>query len=222
MRLAVNWPTRYKRLYKVDSVQFGNNIAVIQTMRTQALLPLLLFVMSFNAQDASNSTYGNNLITVSPFSAYGSDEIDDIFVGLNYERFLNDIMSIGSQFAVGLQDEGFQIGLAPKFYPSGHDKAISYSLAPTFLYTNALSSNYFYSYYDSSTGNYIYNPKDNRVSQFGFMLVNSMNATLNEQIHFSLEGGLGVNYVSNFEVNTTFNSGPSITGLLRCSMGYRF
>ncbi len=189
-------------------------------MRTQALLPLLLFVMSLNAQDASNSTYGNNLVTITPFSVYGSDDIDDVFLGLTYEHFTSDIMSLGGQVGIGLEDEGFQVGIGPKFYPSGHDKPISYGLSPTFLFTRAQTNDYFYDVCPAC--NSIGYSNENRVDQFGFMLVNSMNATLNEHIHFSLEGGLGINYVSEYEHDRNFEEGPSVTGMLRFNVGYRF
>ncbi len=191
-------------------------------MRSLALLPLLLFVMSLEAQDSNASTYGSNLLTLSPFSVYGSDHVGDVFVGMNYERFVNDYMSVGIQSAVGIEDEGFQIGIGPKFYPADHDKPVSYGLAPTFLFTTSLSNDFYFYAYDPDTGEYFYNGKENRVNQFGFMLMNSMNATLNERIHFSLEGGIGVNYISDFENDQYFDNGPDISGMLRCNMGYRF
>lgn len=203
-------------------LQSGQVIAVIDPMRTCAFLPLLLFVMSLSAQDSNTSTYGNNLLTLSPFSVYGSDHVSDLFVGMTYEHFANDFMSVGVQVAIGVEDEGFQVGIGPKFYPADHDKSITYGLAPTFLFTNSLSNSNYYYDFDPVTGDYIDYRKDNRVTQFGFMLVNSMNATLNEQIHFSIEGGLGVNYVSNFEDDRYFDNGPDISGILRCNMGYRF
>jgi hypothetical protein len=202
-------------------LQSGKQITVIHSMRTLATLPLLLFVMSMSAQDSNTSTYGNNLLTLSPFSVYGSDHVGDVFVGMTYERFINDYISIGAQTAIGIEDEGFQIGIGPKFYPSDHDKSITYGLAPTFLFTTSLSNAY-YNGYALGFENYIYRDRETRVNQFGFMLMNSMNATLNEQIHFSIEGGIGVNYISDFEDDQYFDNGPDISGMLRCNMGYRF
>lgn len=191
-------------------------------MRTFALLPLLLFVMSLGAQDSNDSTYGNNILTISPFSVYGSDYVDDVFVGMTYEHFTNYFMSVGAQVAIGIEDEGFQIGIGPKFYPSDHDKTISYGLAPTFLFTTSLTNGNYYYGFEAIDGEDIAYRKQSRVNQFGFMLVNSMNATLNEQIHFSIEGGLGVNYISDFEDDQYFDNGPDVSAILRCNMGYRF
>lgn len=187
-------------------------------MRILSILFAMCIGLGLCAQDASteSETYGNSLISLMPFNGYGSDDVSDLLVGIAYERFTNDIMSLHLVAGLGLKDDVVQVGLGPKFYPSGHDKPVSYGLAPTFLFTTGSSDNY-YRPYQPGQG-----PRPEvTVNQFGFMLINSMNATLSEQVYFNIEGGFGVNYVSDFEVEVQ-EGGPHVTGMIACRMGYRF
>lgn len=110
-------------------------------MKKIALLPLLLIFIGLSAQNNESSDYGSNLITLSPFSAYGSDDIGDVFISLGYEYFVKEKVSLSTFGAIGLSDEGYQFGFGPKVYPAGHDKAVSFGITPMFIYTSAISDN---------------------------------------------------------------------------------
>lgn len=191
-------------------------------MNARPLL-LLFIVSSLNlcAQETEESTYGDNLISFSPAMVYGSDWINDFGIGLSYERFLSEHISLTVPFSYGFDEDMLQAGVGVKIYPTGHDRSIKYSVAPTLLYTRG--NDQYYYYYGFEDGLYLYSESDRTVSQLGFMLTNSLNITLNESFYLGLDAGFGINYLTWIKDGSrTREYGPDINGLFRTSLGYRF
>ncbi|NNC83484.1 MAG: hypothetical protein HKN79_07900 [Flavobacteriales bacterium] len=190
-------------------------------MRKYTLLLALLFGTSvmMAQEDSEEATYGKHLVTISPMSLYGSDYIGDIGLGLAYENYFNDKVSLSVPLAAGLVDEMLQAGLGLKFYPSGHESGVTYSISPMFLLTYAKDDDYYY--YDHFS---IYIDPERTVLQFGFMLINGLNVMIDEEVYLGLEGGFGVNYVNRVDPDygSSFNADPTVSGMLRLNFGYRF
>jgi hypothetical protein len=185
--------------------------------KTLTALFLLLAVGSF-AQNDEDLEYGQNQITISPLSAYGSDQFGDLGLGLAYERFVNEKVAIYSPLSIGLSNEMLQAGVGIKLYPSGHETPVSYSIAPLFLFTTGKEEYYDYGLYDN-----IVAPREERIYQLGFLLLNSLNITIDNDIYLGVEGGFGVNYLTEWDDNRNrYEDGPSLNGVFRVNMGYRF
>lgn len=189
-------------------------------MRILLSISVLLCSLLLTAQK-SEATYGNHRIGIAPFSHYGSAEQRDIGVGLAYERFLSEHLALQADLAYGFQKELRQVSLGPKLYFTGHDKPVSYALAPVFVFTQ-MKQEYdplCFGFYPGSCP-----PEVNEYSQFGFMLINSVNMTLNERVYFGIEAGLGVNYLNSYTRDDGYESenDPASNGMFRISMGYRF
>ncbi len=165
--------------------------------------------------------YGNNLITIAPMTLYGAEYVGDIGLGISYERFIDDKVSLVSPLSAGMVNRMLQAGLGVKFYPTGHESIVKYSVSPMFMLTRIDYDSYYGPYYFD---NY-YEPLPQEALQFGFMLVNGLNVTIDQDIFLGVEGGFGVNYISRVESSWNdghYNEDPSVNGMLRLNFGYRF
>lgn len=63
-----------------------------------------------------------------------------------------------------------------------------------------------------------------RVNQFGFVIMPSLNITIDSNLYLGIEGGLGYNYINNYDVDVDpkYEQDPSVSGMFRCNLGYRF
>jgi hypothetical protein len=147
-------------------------------MKNLLSLILICSVLGVFAQVETNEAYGDNVITVSPISLYGSDYLSDIGVGIEYERFSNYFISFVGNTTIGIQYELLQGAVGVKFYPSGHDKPVSYGLSPMLMYSIRSNNERYYSGVVTPT----VRTEEVNYSQFGLMIMNSMNATLNEHL----------------------------------------
>ena len=191
-------------------------------MTTRSLtLVFLALSLSVFAQENSDQKYGKNLIVMSPMHLYGSDYINDISLGLSYERMLDKDLSIQVPFAFGLVENLLQTGVGVKFYPTGNEGVVKYAIAPTFLFSTSNDRWDYYSY--DEFGSY-YHESNRRDFQLGFMLSNSLNITLNENFYLGMEGGFGVNYVTWSKSNGSSRTydGPDVNGILKANIGVRF
>ncbi|NND95581.1 MAG: hypothetical protein HKN45_12020 [Flavobacteriales bacterium] len=188
-------------------------------MNARVFTPLLiLLALSTQAQEIESPAFGNNLITISPLSAYGSDQFGDVGLGLAYERFVNEKVSIYSPLSLGLSNQMAQVGAGLKLYPTGHERSVTYSISPIFLFTTGKDEYYYYEPFDSYGGT-----SSDRIFQLGFLLINSLNITIEDDIYLGVDGGFGVNYLNEWEdERNRFNDGPSLNGYFRVNLGYRF
>lgn len=192
---------------------------VDSNMKNLLSLILICSTLSVFAQREINEAYGDNVITLSPLTLYGSDYLNDIGIGIEYERFSNYFMSIVGNTTIGLQNELLQAAVGVKFYPSGHDKPVSYGLSPMLMYSMRSNNERYYSGVVTPT----VRTEEVNYSQFGLMIMNSMNATLNEHLVFGVEGGLGVNYFTSINRDSGGREeGPSVSAMFKFRFGYRF
>jgi len=195
-------------------------------MRKRTLISAALLLASFGAQaqegNNDGSGYGKNIISIIPFSGYASEQVGDVMVGLSYEHILNDFVSIKVPVRVGLVNNSFQGAISAKFYTNGHDAPVTYSLGPALIFTHATKEDQYYLFELNPCGDPYYT--ETTVSQFGFMLVNSLNVTIQKNIFFGVDMGLGLNYLNQLKYNNrdTYDDYPSVNFNFDISMGYRF
>ena len=182
---------------------------------------------SAQAQKTNKKGYSDNLLTVTPFVGYATPQFSDLGVGIAYERFVNDYIGVKLPVNFGLSSNMFQTGLGLKFYPAGHRRAVKYSVGPTLLLTR--STNAFSIQRFDSVNNFWFTEEiDNPLTQFGFVLNNSLNVTIQKNIYIGAELGLGLNYLNNYKddsrigVGTFVDEDPNILFLFTMSMGFRF
>lgn len=170
-----------------------------------------------------DESYGDNLITVSPFYGYASPELSDVCLGLSYERFISDYVGVQVPINIGLINNLFQSGLAAKFYPFGNQRPVKYSIAPTLLYSMA-SREEITTTWDPISGTEFQTIVDEKTNQFGFMLTSALNITIQKQIYVGMATGLGMNYINRTKRDAapTINEGPNVNFMFNISMGYRF
>ena len=189
-----------------------------------ALTLLSLLALPLNAQETSDAgnVYGDNLLTISPFSGYTSEQVGDVMVGISYERFLNGFVSLKVPVRLGLVNNGLQGALIAKFYTSGHDAQIRYSIGPSLIFTHARTEDLYYTYELDPFGQAYYEETD--VNQFGFMLVNSLNITIQKSIYLGVDMGLGLNYLNQTKLKggDMVDEDPGVNFNFDISMGYRF
>lgn len=192
---------------------------------------LVLLLMSFfatraYAQTASPSSYGQNLVTISPFVGYATPQLSDLGVGIGYERFLNEFVSAKLPLNFGLTTSMLQTGLGLKFYPAGHKRTVKYAVGPSLLLSRS-ANGYTVQLFDS-TNNFWYEQQvDNPLTQFGFILNNYLNITIQENIYIGAEMGLGVNYLNSYRDDVIRNGvfreeEPNVLFQFTINMGYRF
>ncbi len=190
----------------------------------------LIFVSS-QAQE-KEKPYGNNLLTVSPLMIYVTPQISDAGVGIAYERFVNDYISVKVPLNFGLTNSLVQGGAGLKFYPTKHRGTVRYAVEPSFLYSRSTNTDNYPVY--SQQGNYLYSQiVENNLSQLGFALMNSLNITVQKNIYMGLEMGLGINYFNNYDVDPQIfypnnnpyyyqDDQPDVLFKFGVSLGYRF
>ncbi len=191
-----------------------------------SLIVACLFCVSVQGQKKVNRTYGDNLVTVSPFVGYASPQFSDFGVGVAYERFVNDYIGVKLPVNFGLSSNMFQTGLGFKFYPGGHKRPVKYAVGPTLLLTRS-SGTTSVQRFDSLNNFWFTEEVDNPLMQFGFMLNNSLNITIQKNIYIGGEMGLGINYLNDFKNTPTNNNlfrneEPNVMFMFTMSMGYRF
>ena len=62
-------------------------------MKNLLSLILICSALGVFAQGETNEAYGDNVLTISPLTLYGLDYLDDIGVGIEYERFSSYFIS---------------------------------------------------------------------------------------------------------------------------------
>lgn len=185
-----------------------------------------LFATSVHGEKRTDLPYGNNLITVNPFVGYATPQLSDLGVGLGYERFLNDYISAKLPLNFGLTTGMFQTGLGLKFYPAGHNRAVKYAIGPSLVYTRS-SDGYIVQQFDSTNNFWFEQKVENPLTQFGFVLNNSLNLTIQENIYLGVEMGLGLNYLNSYRDDIARTGifreeEPNVLFLFTLNMGYRF
>jgi hypothetical protein len=106
-----------------------------------------------------------------------------------------------------------------KIYVSDHQGAVKYAVAPSILFSSETRKNnntyYFNGYSDGETVS---------SSQFGFYILNSLNAAINNSFYIGLDGGPGLNYINKrkLQQGDYENDGPSLGILFTAHLGYRF
>lgn len=197
---------------------FSQIIYAMMNAKSLTILLLLFSFISASSQEAPTPVYGKNQITVAPLSAYGSDPLSDVGLGLAYERFVNDKVALYMPLSLGLSNELAQVGIGIKLYPAGHETSVSYSISPLFFFSTGKEEFYLYDPWDYYGG-----PTTERIYQLGFMLDNSLNITIDEDVYLGVEGGFGVNYLNEWESGDyQYYDGPSLNGNFRINIGYRF
>lgn len=171
----------------------------------------------------TDKPYGKNLLTFEPFHAFASPEVSDVAVGVSYERFINDYASFKVPFHVGLINNSFQTGLGVKFYPGGHAKPVKYAIAPTIVYTGSNRDEEFFEW-DPVTQQSYSRIRNQQTTQLGFVLNSSLNVTIQNNLYFGMETGLGINYLNRTRLDNGVSSseGPNVNILFNISLGYRF
>ncbi len=184
------------------------------------MMAFAIVSLSALSQDSTEKKYGSSLISIMPFSGYASAEADDIMVGLAYEHFLNEYVSIKVPVKYGLVNDSFQAMISAKFYTSGHEAPVTYAIGPALVFTRSsddelynLGSVPFDPVYDKST-----------VTQVGFMLMNSLNVTIQKNVYLGVDIGLGLNYLNRIEPASgpDYNADPDASFDFDISLGYRF
>lgn len=185
------------------------------------LLSTILLYGSASAQAPSESGYGDNLVTLLPFSGYASTHAGDVLVGISYERFLSEHISLRAPVKVGLLNSSIQALVGAKFYTVGHDTEVSYSLGPAFIFNRSVQEEEAQLYSDDI---WIERIEEETVTQFGFILLNSLNVTIQHDIFIGMETGLGINYINHIEREgrAAETMDPGVSFLFDISMGYRF
>lgn len=193
-----------------------------------SLIAICFFCASANAQSNKERVYGDNLLSVSPFVGYATPQVSDLGVGFAYERFLNDFISAKLPVNFGLSTNLFQTGLGLKFYPAGHRSAVKYAVGPTLLLTRS-THGASVTRFDSTNNFWFTEQVESPLMQFGFILNNSLNITIQKNIYIGAELGLGLNYLNNYSDNSILNSNnffidedPNVLFLFSIGMGYRF
>ncbi len=197
----------------------------IDSKMRSSILVIAVFICSvLIAQSESTEDYGNDRLAIAPVAAFGSSSFNDFGVGLSYEHFFDSKVALETDLTFGIENEMIQLMIGPKFYPRDHDKPVSYGLAPIFfvLQGKDFPKEEHESFPLWSDHPY---PKQHTYQQIGFMLVNSVNMTLSEQIYFGIEAGIGVNYLNRAKSEDSDDwesNDPGGNRLFRISMGYRF
>jgi|GEM_PF-1557920 len=191
-----------------------------------ALAVLFLFSITVYAQERDNS-YGENLLSIRPYVGYATPQISDLGIGLSYERFLNEYMSVSVPFTYGLGSNMIQTGLGLKLYPTGHERTVKYAIGPTLLFSR--SSQGIEVLRQDTLNNFdFFEEIDNPLTQVGFMLTNSLNVTVQKKIYLGAELGLGLNYINHYKTKSIDNrqivqeDGANVLFMFSLSMGYRF
>ncbi len=170
---------------------------------------------------AVEENYGANRLSFSPMMAYGSSSFNDVGIGIGYEHFFNSKVGLQSDFSYGLNNEMLQFMVGPKFYPRTNENVVTYGVSPVLIVSRGEDLvNHFDIYEPFVSGRRL-----RTYSQFGFMLINSVNMTLKEKIYFGLEAGLGINYLNRYKTENSDDvseNDPGGNRLIRIKMGYRF
>ena len=175
--------------------------------------------------------YGDNLVTLKPFFGYASPQVNDVGIGVAYERFLNNYISGKIPFNVGLSQNLLQSGIGLKFYPSGHKRTVKYAVGPTLLFGRSTATDFLG--IQDSNGVYRTIEVENPLTQIGFMLTNSLNLTIQKNVYIGVEMGLGINYLNDFKYdsqqlypngyyNNFQNEEPNVLFQFNIELGYRF
>ncbi len=195
-----------------------------QTMKN---LCTLFLVLSFTISAVAQKTISkkaplpkeyNHIIAFHPLHAIANEFVG---LGLSYERLLNDQVGIKIPVMMAINNPYVNIGISPRFYPkSKENRDVRYAISPTFNFGFG-HSNYIEYVINPVTGFTNRVEKKYQRTQVGFILNNSINITLNEQIYFGVEGGIGINYYDNRR-EIFNNNNISFAAQFHAGVGYRF
>lgn len=184
---------------------------------------------------AQAKEWGKNIISILPMQIVGNggnntvnetNDGTDINIGLAYERvFKNEHLSVKIPFSFSINNPGYYyIMPTAKLYPTGQG-IVKYAIGPQF-YIGTGKIKHTYTIYNS----YPYYTSHDSVttvnkSQLGFMINNSLNVTILDNIYMGIDLGLGVFYYDSENKNSNNQSAvnpfdPAVQ--INFSMGYRF
>lgn len=190
-----------------------------------AIMAIATFATQVQAQERMKlkEIYGKNLLSINPFHGYASPELNDVAVGINYEYFLSNFMSVKLPVNIGMINNSIQTGLGLKFYPAGHEGVLKYSIAPTLLYTQGKAEREEW-IFDPNTQDFYSQLVVDKTTQFGFYLVSGLNTTIQQNIYIGMESGLGINYMNRVTRDNALvtKHNPNVGFNFNISLGYRF
>ncbi len=178
----------------------------------------LIFITQLNISAQENRTgYGQHLISFQPIEIVN----ENIGVGLTYENFFHEKVSFKIPVMFGLNNNYGSGALGLKFYPTGHNRIVTYAIGPEiyFGYGKKEISTFIW---DQVTQRSIQVIENQSQSHFGFRLNNSLNITISKQIYLGMDLGLGINYIDKIKSPSANYSSTSFAAQFGISIGYRF
>ncbi|MBP6455259.1 MAG: hypothetical protein KA275_00910 [Chitinophagaceae bacterium] len=175
--------------------------------------------LTISAQE-NRTGYGQHLVSFQPIAIVN----DNIGVGLTYENFFHKNVSLKIPVMYGLNNTNYAAGgIGLKFYPSGHNKTVTYAIGPE-IYLGYGKKEFTTFIWDQATQRNIQVIENQTQSHFGFRLNNSLNITISKAIYLGMDLGLGINYIDKTKTTTTNNTytSTSFAGQFGISIGYRF
>ena len=195
--------------------------------------------------------YGNNIISIIPgaYTASVDGTINDVGIGISYERFLdpkchislcvpvlfsfssnkdynNSIVYNGQTSYNSYTSVYFMPGI--KFYPASRKEKVRYSIGASFF---TIFGSEPYSVYDNyNNGGGLYpEPGSYNYVMYGFIISNSVNISVTKHMYFAIDLGTGIPISDNrYAQNNSIGLGQDGNGIfdpwIQCGLkvGYRF
>ncbi|MBK7761804.1 MAG: hypothetical protein IPI46_00335 [Bacteroidetes bacterium] len=172
------------------------------------------YLGSGTSTQLSDDEFKHHIIAISPLSMLMTGSNDSVVpaISISYEYVLDGgKVSVYVPFKKGLINQSFYVSPGFKIYPFGQG-AIRYAVGPQFTFGSSMHNKYV-NYYSYSNGYSSSGYKRVKNNQLGFMVNNSLNATIAKRLYLGLDLGIGV-YLYNSEpddkIDTFFDLGPII------------
>lgn len=154
----------------------------------------------------SDDEFKHHIISFSPLGMLITGSNDSVVpaMSLTYEYvFDGGKISVLVPLKKGLINQSFYISPGFKFYPFGQG-AIRYAIGPQFTFGSSMH-NKFVNHYSYSNAYASSGYKRVKNSQIGFMINNSLNATISKRLYLGLDLGMGI-YLYNSQPDEELDS----------------